>query len=92
MNDKERPKRLRKRKFVPNTMQAYWGRGEDGTPDLIFQWGPGCSKRESNIMYCGFSLKHYSPVSQTYTESFLEMLDRAGFDLTTLEFKIRKKS
>lgn len=70
--------------------------GEEN-PDFVGMWGgEGATKRHSNAVMYGFTGKRIVDDQTRHTgwkfgNSFLDDLDAAGFDTTTIEFSIRLK-
>lgn len=63
----------------------YFGIFQKGDlPEMGFDWGVGCNKRQANILY-----QLCEP--DTSGKSILQQLDDAGLDLTTLQISIKAK-
>jgi len=89
-------KRYRKRPFLKGVLRVFWGRlSDDPTPDIIYQRGDGCPKPDGHMLYSFFGCKRERRDWQSgqivYEPSLLEELESRGYDLTTLEFSIKKK-
>lgn len=83
-----------RRKAKPGQVLFFYGRLPGDNPDHIGMWGAGgATSRHSHAVMYGFTGKKIGPSQQMHmATSFLEDLDRAGFDITTIEFSIRVKS
>lgn len=57
-------------------IRVYWSKTEK---DLMVNWDAGCSSSTANYIICNF------------TKSFIDELEKRGYDVSTLRFQIRKK-
>jgi hypothetical protein len=96
--------RATRRKAKPGEVIAFYGRLPGDSPDVIFAWGAGgATKRHSNLV--SYILASKRP-ELAFTEeekkkaggrdwylgkSGIEMLEEAGFDLSTLRFSVQMK-
>jgi hypothetical protein len=96
-------RRLRQRKARPGQLIAYWGRLPGDGPDLIYAYGgSGANKRCGNLLHHILGERRVEVVeaeesaktgrSWKLGKTPLELLDEAGFDITTLRFSIQMKS
>lgn len=87
-------KRFRRRKYKDGQLLVYYGRLDGDSPDVIFQRGAGVPKSDAHLMYSIFGAKRQSHDFATgqavYSDSLTEELISRGYDISTLEFKIRK--
>lgn len=85
-------KRATSRKAKPGHLIAFHGRlTGDSSPDIVFAWGEGCSKRDGAFLH--MSLASPTPPAvrgRDWEPSFLEGLTARGYDITTLQFSIKK--
>jgi hypothetical protein len=97
------PKRYRRLRAKPGQLRAAWAKpDEHNNPDLCYSWGEGTKSADGHLMHWAFS----SPRARTnydaplgsprylwsvYDDSFLQELEKRGYDLTTLKFSIQKK-
>ncbi len=96
-------KRYRRKTAKPGELLAYYGQLPGDNPDICYAWGGGgATKRHGNLLATMFGGKRIQIVygqeraengglSYKFTKSFLEELEAAGCDLTTLKFSIRMK-
>jgi hypothetical protein len=70
----------------------FYGRlPDDSAPDLIYSWGEGCSKRDGALLNWIIGSKRPPSIhGQKWEPSLIEELRDRGYDLSTLEFSIRK--
>jgi hypothetical protein len=86
-----------RRKAKPGEVLFIYGRLPGDDPDHIGMWGgAGATTRHSHAVMHGFTgarveLDPSSANGWKFGNSFLQELDAAGFDTTTLEFSIRVK-
>lgn len=94
-------KRWRAPKAKPGELKACWGKLHHYDPDLVFCWGDGTSRADSALLYCVFSSKRERAAHTeeelrrgrvVFDDSFLEELEKRGYDITTLKFSIQKKT
>lgn len=98
-----KPKRYRRRDAKPGQLIAYYGKLPHDNPDIVYAWGgEGVGKRHGSMLHCLFGTSRLELVwcddqiknggrPYKFGKSMLEMLDEAGFDLTTLKFSIELK-
>lgn len=95
-------KRYRKRNPKPGQLIAYYGRLDRDPPDIVFAWGgEGANSRHGCLLHLIFGShrieltnaeeKRRSGRDWAFGKSALELLDAAGFDLTTIRFSIEVK-
>ena len=96
--------RYRRKDAKPGELIAYYGKLPHDNPDICYAWGgDGATKRHGNLLAMMFGGKRVEPVygqeragngglPYRFTRSFLEELDAAGCDLSTLKFSIRMKT
>lgn len=96
-------KRYRSRKLRPGELRVYYGRlSDDPTPDIVYSNGPGTHHCDRAYLHYAFGCKRMernedAPALSSFYEkikfspSLLEELELRGYDLTTLEFSIKKK-
>jgi hypothetical protein len=66
---------------------------DESRPDVVIAWGDGCSKRDGALLHCVLASKRPPIVGgREWDQSLLDELVSRGYDLTTLEFRIRKKA
>jgi hypothetical protein len=76
-------KRHRRRKQIPNTLRCYYGRAEySDTDELVYNYGAGCPKSDAYLLHTIFNTGE--------STSFINELIARGYDVTTLEFSIKK--
>ena len=89
--------RTTRRKAKPGEVLFFFGKLPDDDPDHIGMWGgEGATKRHSNAVMSGFTEKKIELNTRSFPgwksgNSFLQELDAAGFDTSTIEFSIRIK-
>jgi hypothetical protein len=89
-------KRFRAKKVYPGQLRAYWGKLPHDAPDIVFQWGEGCSRRDGAFLSYHFSSQRMrlprgdEPGRTQFDPSFLDALTARGFDITTLEFSVHR--
>lgn len=88
--------RATRRNAKPGEVLLLWGRRPREDAGHIGLWGGhGATKRHLNAVLSGFSSprlqKNQITGAVEFGPSLIEQLDAAGFDTTTLEFKIRVK-
>lgn len=82
-------KRIRRRRGRPGELRVRWGvlDGEGGNPDIVYTWG-----RE--VHRCDVDLVSYvlccKDLGEGFNGGFLDELKHRGYDITTLNFSIRK--
>lgn len=65
-------------------LKAQWGKLPDESPDIVYAWGDGCSKRD------GALLNYFFTHTPNKAESLLKELEDRGYDIRTLKFSIEK--
>ncbi|MEJ2043675.1 MAG: hypothetical protein P8X74_03740 [Reinekea sp.] len=85
-------KRYRAPKAKDGELKAQWGKLPYDNPNLCYAWGDGIPKCDGRLLHYMFAGKRYSPIDKTWDDSFIEELEKRGYDLTTLKFSIQKKS
>lgn len=95
--------RVSRRKAKPGQLLAFWGRLPGDEPDMIFAWGDRLNKRHGNLLHyilgskrveLAFSdeeRKKANGKDYYFGRTALEMLEDAGYDLSTLKFSIEMK-
>jgi hypothetical protein len=96
--------RATRRHAKPGEVIVHYGRLPGDNPDIIYSWGgAGATKRHSNVIAHILGSKRielaFSPEEKAkaggqnyfFGDTALEMLDRAGFDISTLRFSIQVK-
>jgi hypothetical protein len=79
---------------APGQLRMFYGRlpGER-TPDVCTAWGEGCSKRDGRLLHWILCSDRPPGVpGRPFDKSLLKELEDRGYDLSTLEFSIRKKA
>lgn len=90
-------KRLRKPKLHDGELRAYWGRADKhDAPDVVLAWqGDRMMKRDTNMLHYYMCSKRVDPLAKplysSMQPSMIEELEARGYDITTIEFRIRKK-
>ena len=87
-------KRLRHKKCEPGQLRMYWGPGDNGDyPDVfIVQGGAEGQRRDSALLYSLFCAKRPAFGKRELEPSVLDTLKARGYDITTLEFSIKRLS
>lgn len=63
-----------------------------GELDLIYSWGAGVPKADSKLLHWAFAGKRLSIMDgRTLDPSFIEELEKRGYDITTFKFSIKLK-
>lgn len=83
--------RATRKKAGPGQLRMFYGRLPGDAPDVIYSWGAGCSKRDGALLnyIIGSKRPPLSP-GEPWDPSLLDELVARGYDLSTLEFSIRK--
>lgn len=88
------PKRYRIRPYIPGTLRAYWGKaGNWDAPALVANG----LKPDAAMLLNRWSLRETHSalaakmLDKAFSPSFLEELEARGYDLTTIQFSIKKK-
>ena len=87
-------KRATAKKAQPGQLRVFYGRlpGES-SPDICYAWGDGCSKRDGALLTLVMGSKRPGLLPSDAAEpSLWEELTARGYDLSTLEFSIKKRS
>lgn len=84
-------KRYRSPRAKPGQLKAQWGKIPDVAPDLCYAWGDGACRSDARLLDDALSGKTYSPIRLEWNSSFLEELEKRGYDITTLKFSVQKK-
>ena len=69
-------------------LTAYFGRTDGGGNDLNFA---APSRADSRLLYNAFCVKGYDERGRLVQPSLVEELEARGYDVTTLEFRIKRK-
>jgi len=86
-------KRYRSPKAKPGQIKAQWGKVPHEIPGICYAWGGGgASCADVRLLDYALSGRRYSPIDKTWSDSFLEELEKRGYDLTTLKFSVEKKA
>lgn len=87
-----RATRATRKKAAPGQLRMFYGRlPDDSAPDVCFAWGDGCSKRDGALLHWIIGSKRAPTVpGRDWEPSLLDELKSRGYDLSTLEFSIRK--
>ena len=72
-----------------NYLQMCYGKLKNDSPDICFTWGDECSKSDSRLLFSIFNLPLYGDMTR---KTPLEELEARGYDITTIEFSIKKKT
>ncbi|PMN73133.1 hypothetical protein [Enterovibrio norvegicus] len=72
-------------------MKLQYGR-VDGCDDHVIAYGEGIPRCDRALLFNLVGGKTFSPVSQVWNDSFLEELEKRGYDLTTLKISVEKKA
>lgn len=93
----------RRPKQSPGKVSLWYGRIDREPADVCAQWMPPANKRHCNLVLQIFSSKNLRMAFDAedkkrsgglptfYDLSWIEELDKAGFDLSTLKFSIEMK-
>lgn len=90
--------RATRRQAKPGEVLFFFGKLTGDNPDHVGMWGgEGATKRHSDAVMYGFTGSRIEtdqthPLGWKFGNSFLADLDAAGFDTTTIEFRIRVKA
>ena len=84
--------RATRKRAAPGQLRMFYGRlPNDSAGDVIYAWGDGCSKRDGALLNWILGNKRAPSVpGGEWEPSLLDELKARGYDLTTLEFSIRK--
>jgi hypothetical protein len=96
--------RATRRRAKPGEVIVHYGRLPGDGPDIIYSWGgEGASKRHSNVIAYILGSKRIEMALTDeekakaggrgffFGDTALELLDRSGFDISTLRFSIQVK-
>lgn len=95
-------KRLRTPKAKPGELKAQWGRLPHDDPDMVFCWGEGVPRCDGALLHYAFGSKRARPARTederkvsysgvVFDDSFIEELEKRGYDISTFKFSIMKK-
>lgn len=71
----------------PNELKVQFGSEEGNNPELYYSWGQGIHKTHSLM------LMHFlSEIKNSENRTLIEELEILGYDITTLQFSVMKKS
>ena len=85
--------RATRKKASDGQLRMFYGRlPGDSAPDVCFAWGAGCSKRDGALLHAILGSER-PPIfhGEPWQPSLIDLLRDRGYDLSTLEFSIRKK-
>ena len=102
MKGKKTMRRYRRRKAKPGQLIAYYGKAERwDKPDVCISWGGGGAEQaDASLLYVALCAKRMEPCLRSespirsdhkFVESFVEELEKRGYDITTLKFSIEQK-
>ena len=88
--------KFRQPRITKGTLKAQWGYSKDDGEDIFTTWGDGCKKMDANLLMSILSSKRMvsalgDDLPYRFMDSFVEELEKRGYDLTTLKFSIKKK-
>jgi len=83
-------KRFGKPRARDGQLKLQYGRYE-GEEDHFVTYGDGIPRCDRALLSDLVSGKSYSPLSETWNDSFMEELEKRGYDLTTLKISVEKK-
>lgn len=88
-------KRFRKPVLKDGELRVYWGKLPHENPDVIFAWqGDSSMRNDSRLLHYHLASQRpdiwEKPLFSKMLPSLVEELQARGYDITTLEFKIRK--
>jgi hypothetical protein len=84
-------KRYRMPKVKDNELKLQWGKLPKDEPDICVLLGKDIPKCDSRLLMNSFSSKRFHPNSFEFEDSFLEELEKRGYDIETIKFSIKKK-
>jgi hypothetical protein len=86
--------RATRKSAASGELRIFHGRlPNDSQADTIFAWGDGCSKRDSALLHWVIGSKRPPSVpGRDWEPSLLDELASRGYDLSTIEFRIKKKA
>ena len=83
--------RATRKRAKPGQLRAFYGRLPGDSPDVIYSWGDGVSKRDGHLLHAIIGSERPPTIpGEPWQPSLLDMLRDRGYDLATLEFSIRK--
>jgi hypothetical protein len=91
MGREEIMKRYRKPRAKSGQLKAQWGKLPHEEPDLCFAWGDGVPHCDAALLQGFLAQKYVKPGTFEFGDSFLEELEKRGYDIKTLKFSISKK-
>ena len=77
------------RKLKPGHLVCRWATSRDDGPDLYYNAGEGCGG-DMKLLH-GFFTSQRLNCNYEFEKSFIEELKLRGYDITTLNFSIKKK-
>lgn len=85
--------RATRKKAAPGELRMFYGRLPGEYDDVIIAHGDGTSKRDAALLHFAMCCERPSviPGAADHLGLIDELVER-GYDLTTLEFRIRKKA
>ncbi|BDM64578.1 hypothetical protein NFHSH190041_20300 [Shewanella sp. NFH-SH190041] len=83
-------KRYRTPRAKSGQIKLQYGR-VDGVNDLVVANGDGIPSCDRALFFSFLSSKSYSPVRNEWDDSFLEELEKRGYDIKTLKISVEKK-
>lgn len=89
-------RRLRAPKAAPGELVMRWGKIPGDNPDMCYAWGDGCSKSDCGLLHNAIACEKpdpsVHPLFSKMLPSLLAELEARGYDLTTFNLSVRKKS
>ena len=88
---------MRRPTVKPGELHVWYGRLDGDAPDVIFANGDGvprCDRALLNYAFCSKRMAFDSTPGvrgYVFEPGFIEELEKRGYDLSTLRFRIRKK-
>ena len=70
-------------------LTSFYGPVKHDDPDLHFAGPRGCDR---SLLYGAFCMKSYSETGALTVLSLVEELEARGYDTTTIEFRIKRKT
>ena len=85
--------RATRKKAKPGQLRMFYGRlPDDSAPDICYSWGDGCSKRDGALLNWVMASERPGLLpGDPYFPSLLKDLESRGYDISTLEFSIKKR-
>ena len=83
-------KRYRTPKAKEGQIKLQYGR-VDGVNDLVLVHGDGVPRCDRALFFSFLSSRSYSPAREEWDDSFLEELEKRGYDIKTLKISVEKK-